>query len=100
MYNSGSTTEKRIVWKEVRERRRVQNTKALCVVGDFKSIRRSGERSNAMNEVDHKREMRRFNEFIENTELVDIPMMRRKYTWYKPNDLIKSIIDCILVSKE
>ena len=34
-----------------------------------------------------------FNDFIESSELVDIPMMRIKFTWYKPNGLIKSKIN-------
>jgi len=70
------------------------------VVGDFNSIRRIDERRNAGIEVDHKREMRSFNNFIEITELVDIPMLGRKFTLYKPNGLIKSRIDHILVSRE
>jgi len=44
--------------------------------------------------------MRRFNNFIEKNELVDIPMMGRKFTLYKPKGLINSRIDCILVSRE
>jgi len=68
----------------------------------FNSIRRLGERRNVEIDVDHRREMRRFNEFIENNELVDIPMVGRKYVWYKPNGLIKSRIHRIriLVSTE
>lgn len=78
----------------------MHGSKAWCVVGNFNSIRRICERRNAGNDIDHSREMRRFNNFIENTELVDISMMGRKFTWYKPNNLIKSRIDRILVSRE
>jgi len=88
------------MWDKVRERRRVKNTKAWCVVGDFNSIKRARERRNAGMDGDHRREMRRFNEFMESSELFDIPMMGRNFTWYKPNGLIKSRIDRILVSKE
>ena len=70
------------------------------MVGDFNSFRSLGERRNANIDVDHRREMRRFNEFIENTKLLDILMVGRKYTWYKPNDLVMSGIDKILVSRE
>jgi len=100
MYNVGPLTEKRVVWEEVREKRITQNTKAWCVVGDFNSTRRSGEGRNVGDGGDHRRKMRRFNDFIENSELVDISVVGRKYTWYKPNGLIKSIIDRILVSRE
>jgi len=100
MYNSGSLSDKIVVWDEVQERRRKSNTKAWCVVGDFNSIRRVGERRNVGLDGDHRREMKRFNDFIEGSELFDILMARRKYTWYKPNGMIKSRIDRILVSKE
>jgi len=75
MYNFGSLSEKRLAWEEVREKRRMINTKVWCVVGDFNSIRSPSERRNAGCDVDHKREMKRFNDFIESYELVDISMM-------------------------
>ena len=100
MYNSGHLSVRRVVWDEVRERRRVTNFKAWCVAGDFNSIRRAEERRNARVDGDYRREMRRFNDFIEGTKLFDIPMRGRNYMWYKPNGLIKSRIDKCLVSKE
>jgi len=50
--------------------------------------------------TDYSREIKGFNEFIEKSELVDIPLVGRKFTWYKPNGLVKSRIDRVLVSKE
>ncbi len=50
--------------------------------------------------TDYSREIKGFNEFIEKSELVDIPLVGRKFTWYKPNGLVKSRIDKVLVSKE
>jgi len=69
------------MWDEVRERRRVINTKVWCVVRGFNSIRRAGERRNAGLDGDHRREMRRFNDFTECSKLLDIPLAM----WYKPN---------------
>jgi len=76
------------------------NTKVWCVVGNFNFIKRSGERRNAGCDGDHRREMRKFDDFIKSSDLVDILMTGRKYTWYKPNGLIKSRINRILMSKE
>jgi len=70
------------------------------VVGKFNSIRRSGERRSVNTNIDYKREMRRFNDFIDKLELIGNPMVGRKFTWYKPNETIKSRIDQILVSME
>jgi len=70
------------------------------VVGNFNFIRRLGERISVNTNMDYSREMRRFNDFIEKTKLFDILMMGRKFTWYKSNGMVKSIIDRILVSWE
>jgi len=86
--------------EEVWERRRELSTKTWCVVGDFHLIKSPGEMSSAKIDVDLRREMKRFKELIEKTELVDIPMVGKKYTGYKLNGLVKSRIDRILVSRE
>jgi len=42
--------------------------------------------------------MKGFNEFIERTKLLDVPIVGRKYTWYKANGTTKKRIDRVLVS--
>ena len=49
---------------------------------------------------DNSIEIEGFNAFIEETKLTDIQLTRIKFTWYKPNGLVKSRIDRVLVSKE
>ena len=49
---------------------------------------------------DYNREMREFNDFIDKSKLVEIPMVDRKFTWYKPNGSIKSRIDRVLVFRD
>ena len=49
---------------------------------------------------DYSRQMREFNDFIDKSECVDISMVDRKFTCYKPNGLVKSGIDRVLVSRE
>ena len=50
--------------------------------------------------LDYSKEISEFNNFIEQSNLLDIPMIGRKFIWYKPNEFVKSIIDRVLVSKE
>jgi len=73
---------------------------AWCVFGDLNSIRRLGERKSVISNQVYRGETRRFNDFIEKSDLFNIPMVGRKFTWYKPNGLVKSIIDRIIVSRE
>jgi len=41
-----------------------------------------------------------FNNFIETTEFLDVPLIGGKYTWYMDNETAKSRIDKILISSE
>ena len=100
VYCSGSFREKKEVWEEINSYRLNQISKAWCVIGDFNSIRRQEERKSLISVSDYSREINGFNDFIEKSELVDIPLVGRKFTWYKPNGMVKSRIDRVLVSKE
>ena len=47
-----------------------------------------------------KRNIEEFNSFIESMKLMDIPMIGRKFTWYRSNGIAKSRLDRALVSQE
>ncbi|KAL7248520.1 hypothetical protein ACSBR2_003286 [Camellia fascicularis] len=46
--------------------------------GDFNEIRNIGERIRCPR---RDKEMKEFNEFIDRSELTDLPLIERKYTW-------------------
>jgi len=100
VYCSVTLREKKEVWKEISAVRMNQLSKAWCIIGDFNSIRWQEERNSLMLTSDYSREIKGFNDYIEISELVDIPLVGRKFTWYKPNGMVKSRIDRVLVSKE
>ncbi|XP_068476998.1 uncharacterized protein, partial [Phaseolus vulgaris] len=100
VYCSGSLREKKEVWKEINSFRLNQLSKAWCILGDFNSIIRKKERKSLISVSNYSREIKGFNDFIEKSELVDIPLVGRKFTWHKPNEMVKSRIDKVLVSKE
>ncbi|GKV31769.1 hypothetical protein SLEP1_g40435 [Rubroshorea leprosula] len=68
-----------------------------CLMGDFNAIRSeyewNGGRSN-------RREMAEFDEFIRECGLIDLPLIGRKYTWYKPNRDVMSRLDRFLLSED
>ncbi|XP_068486295.1 uncharacterized protein [Phaseolus vulgaris] len=100
LLRSGSLKEKKLIWDEINACRASQLNKIWCVVGDFNSIRTKDERKSLVSSSNYSREIHGFNEFIEKAELLDIPMVGRKFTWYKPNGTVKSRIDRVLVSKK
>jgi len=100
VYSPSVLREKKVLWEDISELRQRQNNKVWCVIGDFNSVRRQEERRSLFSTSDYNRDIRGFNDFIENSELVDVPMVGRKFTWYKPNGSVKSRIDRVLVSRE
>ncbi|XP_068504674.1 uncharacterized protein [Phaseolus vulgaris] len=65
------------MWGEINGFRSNQLSKAWCVIGDFNSVRRQEERKSMISVTDYSREIKGFNEFIEKSELVDIPLNDR-----------------------
>ncbi|XP_028110763.1 uncharacterized protein LOC114309252 [Camellia sinensis] len=69
-----------------------------CLVGDFNEIRNLGERRGCSR---RDRGMKEFNLFIENMELLDLPMLGRQFTWCNSNEGERwSRIDRALMSTE
>lgn len=50
-------------------------------------------------EINRNMEMEDFRNFIEEAELVDLPMVGRKYTWVRPNGSAMSRLDRFLLSE-
>lgn len=71
----------------------------VCVVGDFNAIRREGERVGNANGND-SREMMQFDDFIEQSNLVDLSLCGRAFTWYHPDGTCKSKLDRVFVNDE
>ncbi|XP_068472510.1 uncharacterized protein [Phaseolus vulgaris] len=91
---------KEIIWDKISGVRKCHQIKLWCVAGDFNSIRSAGERRGQNSNVNYSSEIWSFNNFIEESCPVDIPLVGRKFTWYKPNGTDKSRIDRVLVSLE
>ncbi|KAL8552530.1 hypothetical protein ACS0TY_001277 [Phlomoides rotata] len=72
-------------------------TERVCIVGDFNTIREVNERVGRAITSD-RNEMARFNNFIEGCDLVEIPLVGRKFTWYRPDGTCKSKLDRLLVN--
>ncbi|GKV12085.1 hypothetical protein SLEP1_g23283 [Rubroshorea leprosula] len=63
-----------------------------CIAGDFNAIRNLQERKGGRSV---RRELKEFNDFIEMSSLVELPMIGRKFTWYQPNGQSMSRLDRI-----
>lgn len=85
------------LWETITKRIEEKERK-WCVCGDFNAIRSEEERRGKGRKGDRRR-MVAFNEFIAQTELHDLPLTRRKFTWYRDHGISCSRLDRFLFSE-
>ncbi|MCH94158.1 LINE-1 reverse transcriptase like, partial [Trifolium medium] len=94
--------EKRRLWDEILMSRRGFGSGCWCVVSDFNSVREESERRGVGDGPSNGqvREMAEFDRFLEDLELVDLPLIGRRFTWFHPNGIAMSRLDRVLLSNE
>jgi hypothetical protein len=64
-----------------------------CVIGDFNAVLYPEERRDLSAETFSNLEMRGFRSFLEDVDLIDLPILGRRFTWYHANGVAMSRID-------
>jgi hypothetical protein len=102
VYSKYDLNDKRILWDNLVMSKLGFGGGAWCVLGDFNAILNSGERKgvNHLGSVSPSVELVEFNNFVTNMELVDLPILGRRFTWYHTNGISMSRIDRVLVSED
>ncbi|GKV24110.1 hypothetical protein SLEP1_g33762 [Rubroshorea leprosula] len=96
IYSPCDLSGKRALWKELQDL--ISNKKGnWCLGGDFNAVQSTGERGGCKG---MSREMKEFDSFINESGLVDLPLVGRKFTWYNSNGQHMSKIDRFLVSED
>lgn len=101
VYLQENAAEKKELWENIKMSRGGFREGLWCVVGDFNVEMNLVERRGISRSVgDEGQEVRcSFNQFIEEMELIDLPLLGRKFTWYQPNGSAISRLDRFLVSE-
>ncbi|KAL8534353.1 hypothetical protein ACS0TY_010389 [Phlomoides rotata] len=97
VYAPTSANLRNELWETLQALVMQTGTESICIIEDFNVIREENERvgrSGCWN----KGEMGKFNEFIEGSDLVEIQLVRRRFTWYRPDGSCKSKLDRLLVN--
>lgn len=69
----------------------------ICIIGDFNSILSERERV-GVGENDMSRDRRVFSEFVVGSNLLDVNLCGRKFTWYSSRGTCKSRLDRALIN--
>ncbi|KAL8508386.1 hypothetical protein ACS0TY_018846 [Phlomoides rotata] len=95
VYAPCSSSEKRDLW-DIIQNTVLQNLDArVCVVGDFNSIRSPEERV-GRRETRDNREIECFEEFITQSNLHEVKLVGRSFTWYRPDGSCKNHVPLFL----
>jgi hypothetical protein len=102
IYAKCDLSSKRIMWNNLVMLKRRFGGGKWCVMGDFNSVTRMEDRRGVSfgGGQNTTLEMREFGDFINFMELVDLPVLGRKYTWFHPNGRSMSRIDRCLLSED
>jgi len=73
---------------------------AWCLCGDFNAVKNVNERKGVSERVALSNEIIGFNGFIDKNILLDLPIIGKKFTWFKSNGSAKSRLDRVLVNDE
>lgn len=91
--------EKLLLWDRLSLVIKQNSGKNLCLIGDFNSILDEVERVGSSGSSS-SRDRRKFKEFVDSCNLLDVKLRGMKFTWYKSNDSCKSRIDRALLNEK
>ncbi|MCI04316.1 DUF4283 domain protein, partial [Trifolium medium] len=99
VYAPCEAAKKRVLWEKLSDLLATRPGFRWCVLGDFNSIRMEVERK-GVGDFMRREEMIEFDSFITDSELVDLPLIGRKFTWSRIDGSSMSRIDRFLLSEE
>ncbi|WJX96923.1 hypothetical protein P8452_78057 [Trifolium repens] len=102
IYAKCNLADKRRLWSDLLMTKRGFGDMIWCLTGDFNSVLDPSERRGVTvnMENNHTTEMREFSLFMEELELVDLPITGRQFTWFHSNGFTMSRLDRVMVSTD
>ncbi|GLU06807.1 hypothetical protein SLE2022_238000 [Rubroshorea leprosula] len=96
VYGPNDRQKRAKLWEDLR-RMKTNKEGHWLIAGDFNAVRSPEERRGKIRESPG---MKDFDEFIVATDLVDVKLANRRYTWYKADGTARSRLDRFLLSTE
>lgn len=101
VYSGCALRDKRAMWTDLQRAKRSFGGDIWCVLGYFNSVLSSDERVGVSPVAGRRahQEMGEFGGVITSLELIDLPLLGRRYMWFKPHRIAMSRLDRILISE-
>jgi hypothetical protein len=93
VYSKCDLASKKRLWNNICMSKLGYGRGRWCVIGDFNAVLFPEERRGVNMDIHSTLEMTGFRRFQEELELVDLPLLGRKFTWYHSNGVAMSRID-------
>ncbi|XP_068466684.1 uncharacterized protein [Phaseolus vulgaris] len=100
VYSPCALNAKKTLWEDLSNVKMASQESIWCCCGDFNAVRSRSERKGVRGRNDQVREIYGFNSFIDYMSLLDLPLVGKNYTWFRPDGTAKSIIVRGLVTEE
>lgn len=98
IYSPCSMSGKRQLWSDLIAFKLHNDPGEWCLGGDFNSILKVGERRGRGGAVNSKERIE-FSQFCEAMDIIDIPVMGKKFTWFNSDGTSMSRLDRFLISE-
>jgi hypothetical protein len=100
VYSKCDFVSKRRLWHNISMSKAGFGGGKWCVLGDFNAVLSPEDRRGVNAGTSSNLEMRGFRSFLEDVDLVDLPLLGRRFTWFHANGVAMSRIDRVWVSLE
>jgi hypothetical protein len=100
VYSKCDILSKQILWNNILEIKNELGNGNWSVIGDFNAVLMPEERRGVNVESSSNLEMNGFRGFIDDLNLIDLPLLGRRFSWFHSNGVAMSRIDRCLVSPE
>jgi hypothetical protein len=102
VYSKCDINGKRALWDNLIMSKLGFGNGPWCILGDFNAVLNVGERKgvNHVGAGSPSAEIVEFSNYVSDMELVDLPTLGRRFTWFHSNGISMSRIDRVLVSED
>jgi len=100
VYSPCMLNGKKSLWEDLTKVKMARHEPAWCFCRDFNAVRNKSERKGVRGRGEQTSELIGFNSFIDSIFLLELPLIGKKFTWFKPDGTTKSRIDRVFVNEE